>query len=68
MRPDRRTGTRAGANKDSAVIARVGRARRAGRPGGAGRLAAKAAIAVVIAVAAAIVKEDILRIISIFTG
>ena len=67
VRPGRKTGARAGASKESAVMARVGRAGRAGRAGGGGRPAAKlAAIAAAVAViaAAAVVEEDILWTVS----
>jgi hypothetical protein len=76
VRPGRKTRARAGASKESVVIARVRRASRAGRAGkasgGGGGLAAKfaataAAAAAVIAVIAK-GREDILQTISIATS
>jgi hypothetical protein len=76
VRPGRKTGTRRGARRERATMARVGFARRGGRAGaaaaaGAARPALKFAIitaAVAVVIAVAVVEEDILRTINIFIG
>jgi hypothetical protein len=75
VRPGRKTGTRRGARRERAAMARVGwggRASSAGGGGGSGRAVAVAAAAAAAAgaavAAAAAVVEDILRTVSIVTS
>jgi hypothetical protein len=75
VRPGRKTGTRRGARRKRATIARVRWARRAGRAGKAGaRGPATAKFTIIVVAAAAVIataadrREAILRTISIVTS